>query len=106
MLNGKQKRYLRSLAVNIKPIAQIGKDGLGENTYKNKEKVIEIAYKTVNDAFNTHELIKLSVLKSCDLSLNEICVEICARCHCELVQTIGKTIVLYKRAREPKLLND
>ena len=95
MLNGKQKRYLRSLAVNIKPIAQIGKDGLDENTYK-----------TVNDAFNTHELIKLSVLKSCDLSLNEICVEICARCHCELVQTIGKTIVLYKRAREPKLLND
>ena len=95
MLNGKQKRYLRSLAVNIKPIAQIGKDGLGENTYK-----------TVNDAFNTHELIKRSVLKSCDLSLNEICVEICARCHCELVQTIGKTIVLYKRAREPKLLND
>ena len=95
MLNGKQKRYLRSLAVNIKPIAQIGKDGLGENTYK-----------TVNDAFNTHELIKLSVLKSCDLSLNEICVEICARCHCELVQTIGKTIVLYKRAREPNLLND
>ena len=95
MLNGKQKRYLRSLAVNIKPIAQIDKDGLGENTYK-----------TVNVAFNTHELIKLSVLKSCDLSLNEICVEICARCHCELVQTIGKTIVLYKRAREPKLLND
>ena len=66
----------------------------------------ENTYKTVNDAFNTHELIKLSVLKSCDLSLNEICVEICARCHCELVQTIGKTIVLYKRAREPKLLND
>ena len=95
MLTGKQKRYLRSLAVNIKPIAQIGKDWLSENTYK-----------TVNDAFNTHELIKLSVLKSCDLSLNEICVEICARCHCELVQTIGKTIVLYKRAREPKLLND
>lgn len=27
-MNGKQKRYLRSLAVNIKPIVQIGKSGL------------------------------------------------------------------------------
>lgn len=93
MLTGKQKRYLRSLANSIKPIGQIGKDGINRN-----------AYNSIDDFFNTHELIKISVLKTCDEKLEDIAKQICSNCSCELVQIIGKTIILYKKAKEPKIL--
>ena len=93
MLNGKQKRLLRGLANPIKPITQIGKDGLSMNFYK-----------SIEDAFNTHELIKVNILKTCELDPNLMAIEICANCHCEFVQKIGRTFVFYKKAKEPKII--
>ncbi|MBQ1318241.1 MAG: YhbY family RNA-binding protein, partial [Solobacterium sp.] len=46
MLTGKQKRYLRSLAETQPALFQIGKDGLSDNLIN-----------TVNNAFNTRELV-------------------------------------------------
>ena len=89
MLNGKQKRYLRSMAVNEKAIFQIGKDGLNENLYK-----------SLKEALAARELVKVSVLKSCETEMNEICVELCANSGAQLVQTIGRTVVLYKPSKE------
>ena len=89
MLNGKQKRYLRSMAVNEKAIFQIGKDGLNENLYK-----------SLKEALAARELVKVSVLKSCDLDMNEICVELCANSGAQLVQKIGRTVILYKPSKE------
>ena len=93
MLNGKQKRYLRSLANNERPIFQIGKDGISDN-------LIE----TIFDALIAKELIKVSVLKSCSADMNEIAVKICAGCSCELVQKIGRTLVFYKRTCENRII--
>ena len=93
MLNGKQRRYLRSLANELPSSFQIGKNGLSEDLYKG-----------LNESLRANELIKVSVLKTCDLTMNEIEVEICANCHCELVQQIGKTIVLYKRSKDNKII--
>lgn len=93
MLNGKQKRYLRALAVNENAIFQIGKDGLSENLYQ-----------SVREALKTRELVKISVLKTCETDMNEITVELCANTGAELVQKIGKTIVLYKRSKERKII--
>lgn len=93
MLTGKQKRYLRSLAVNIKPITQVGKEGVCEGLFS-----------SIDDAFNTHELIKINLLKTCESDLNEVAIEVCSNCSCELVQKIGKTLVFYKRAKEPKII--
>lgn len=89
MLTGKQKRYLRSLAVNEKAIFQIGKDGLSDNLYV-----------SLKQALKTRELVKVSVLKTCELDMNEIKIELCANTSSELVQTIGKTIVLYKQSKD------
>ena len=89
MLNGKQKRYLRSLANTIKPVFQIGKDGLNENVYE-----------SIKQALKSKELIKINVLKTCELSINEIIIDILANTNSELVQKIGKTIVLYKQSKE------
>ena len=93
MLTGKQKRYLRSLAVNEKAIFQIGKDGLNQNLYT-----------SLKEALKARELVKISVLKSCETEMNEVTVELCANTGAELVQVIGKTVVLYKRSRERKII--
>ena len=93
MLNGKQKRYLRAMAVNEKAICQIGKDGLDENLYK-----------AVKENLKARELVKISVLKSCELEMNEIAVELCANSGAELVQKIGRTLVLYKQSKDRLIL--
>lgn len=94
MLTGKQKRYLRSLAVNEKSLFQIGKDGLSENLYN-----------SLKEALKARELVKVNVLKTCEVDMNEISIELCAHTGCELVQKIGKTFVLYKRnIKEPKII--
>ncbi|MDO4197358.1 MAG: ribosome assembly RNA-binding protein YhbY [Erysipelotrichaceae bacterium] len=92
MLNGKQKRYLRSLAVNEKALFQIGKDEPTENTYR-----------SISECLKARELVKISILKTCELTMNELVVDLCAHTGAELVQTIGKTVVLYKPSRERKI---
>lgn len=94
MLTGKQKRYLRSLAVTEKAIFQIGKDGLSNNLFV-----------PIKEALKTRELIKISILKSCDVDIKEAASQLSTQTGSELVQTIGKTVVLYKRnTKEPKII--
>lgn len=93
MLNGKQKRYLRSLANKLPASFQIGKDGLSDNLLEG-----------ILEALIANELVKISILKTCSVPLNEIEIEICAYCGCELVQEIGKTILLYKRSKDNKII--
>lgn len=92
-LNGKQKRFLRAMANSIKAVVTIGKDGISDN-------VID----SINDYLDAHELIKISVLKTCDIELNEILIEVLRSTNSELVQTIGKTIILYKPSKERKII--
>lgn len=92
MLTGKQKSYLRSLANRINATFQVGKDGVNENM------VIDIL-----NYLNKHELMKVSVLQNCSQTKDEIAA-IFEAAEIEVVQIIGKTLVLYKyseNAKEP-----
>ncbi|GGG86546.1 ribosome assembly RNA-binding protein YhbY [Paenibacillus radicis (ex Gao et al. 2016)] len=91
MLTGKQKRHLRALAHHLQPIFQVGKGGTNEQLVRHIEEAIEV-----------RELIKLSVLNNCMDDPREIGAEVAKASGCELVQVIGKTIVLYKRSSEEK----
>lgn len=93
MLNGKQKQYLRSLAQTEKAIFQMGKDGLSDNYIEQ-----------INNALNARELVKISVLKTGPSDLKEVSFDLARLTKSEVVQIIGRTIVLYKKAREPKIL--
>ncbi len=93
MLTGKQKRYLRSLAVNEKALVQIGKDGITDNLVM-----------SIREALKSHELVKIAIHKGCELSINELVIDILANTQSDLVQTIGKTIVIYKPAKERKII--
>lgn len=89
MLTGKQKRYLRSLAVNEKALLQIGKEGLTENVIRSAKEILK-----------AKELLKVSILKSCEADSNEILIDLLASTGAEHVQSIGRNIVLYKQSKE------
>lgn len=93
MLNGKQKRYLRSLAQTERAIFQMGKDGLSDNYIEQ-----------ISNALAARELVKISVLKTGPSDLKEASFDLARLTKSEVVQIIGRTIVLYRQAKEPKIL--
>lgn len=93
-MTSKQRAYLKSLASTLDPIFQIGK---GSVTPEITEAILE--------SFNTRELIKIAVLKNCFDDPKEIANTIAERTHSQLVQVIGKKIVLYKPDKKnPKIV--
>ena len=83
-MTGKQKRYLRALAHPLKPVVNLGKQGLSQETRR------EIEVQLLD-----HELIKLKVLDSCPFTKKECADELSRAKSLEVVQVIGKTLVLY-----------
>jgi len=88
-MTSKQRAYLKSLSNNLEPLFFVGKSSLTPEFNK-----------AVNEAFNTHELIKLSVLKNCPDNPKELGITIAERTNSELVQVIGKKFILYKPFKE------
>ena len=93
MLTGKQKRYLRSLAHHLDPIFQVGKGGINDHLIRHIEEALE-----------ARELIKVSVLNNSQEEARDIAPELAEKSGAELVQVIGKTIVLYKESKENKTI--
>lgn len=87
----KQRAYLKGLAMNIDPILHIGKNSL------TPEMVSAVA-----ECLEARELIKLNVLKNCADDIKELAVVLAERTRSEVVQTIGRRIVLYKESKENK----
>ena len=90
-MTSKQRAYLKSLAMKMEPIIQIGKSSL------TPEGTAAIA-----EAFNTRELIKISVLKNCFDDPRQIAQMVAERTHSTVVQVIGKKFVLYKENKDKK----
>ena len=87
----KQRAYLKGLAMNLDPIFQIGKSSL---TPELTQAVLE--------ALEARELIKISVLKNCLDDSCDLAQTLAKRTHSEVVQVIGKKIVLYKESKDEK----
>ena len=90
-MNSKQRAYLRSLAMTMDPILQVGKSSL-------TPEVIE----AVREAIDARELIKISVLKNCDDDPRAIAEVMAERTRSEVVQVVGKKITLYKESKTQK----
>lgn len=90
-MTSKQRAYLKSLAMTMEPVFQIGKASLTpENT------------QAIREALDARELIKVSVLQNCLDDPKEIAQIVAERTHAQVVQVIGKKIVLYKEGKEQK----
>ena len=58
--------------------------------------------KSVDEALAARELIKLSVLQNCSDDPHELAATIAERTHSQVVQVIGKKIVLYREGKDDK----
>ena len=85
----KQRAYLKSLAMTMDPIFQIGKNSMTPELTK-----------AVAEALQARELIKISVLKSCADDPRELADMMAERTKSQVVQVIGKKIVLYKEGKD------
>ena len=91
MITSKQRAYLRSLAVNEPTSMQIGKGGVSENLIK-----------TVSDALEARELVKLSVLENCEYTAREVADALSEETASEVVAVLGRKLVLYRESEKHK----
>ncbi|CVI69878.1 RNA-binding protein YhbY [Clostridiales bacterium CHKCI001] len=88
-MTSKQRAYLKGLAMTMDPVFQIGKSSLTpENTA------------AIDEALEARELIKITVLKNCLDDGRAIAEVLAERTRSEVVQVIGKKIVLYRPAKK------
>ena len=90
-MTSKQRSYLKGLAMNIDPVFQIGKSSLTPEVTE-----------AVNEVLEARELVKISVLKNCLDEPGQIAAMLAERVHAEVVQVIGRKIVLYRESKENK----
>ena len=91
MLSGKQRATLRSAASKIDAIFQIGKGGVGD-----------AAVKSIGDALEARELVKITVLDNTDIDLRQTADELAARTGSEVVSVIGRRIILFRVSSRPE----
>ena len=92
-LTSKQRAYLRGLANTEEPILHAGKGGISDAMLKQAD-----------DALTARELIKGKVLETAPGSARETAEEIAAAVNAQVVQVVGRTLVLYrKNEKEPRI---
>ena len=91
MLNGKERALLRSEASRLDAIFQVGKGGVGD-----------AAVRSISDALEARELVKVSVLLNAGEDPRGTGEELAARCGAELVAMIGRKAILYRPSAKPE----
>ena len=88
MINTKQRATLKSYAQKLQSSFQVGKNG-----------VIPSLTEAIDSYLEVHEIVKLSVLDNCDVEPREAAEQLAGRTRAQVVQVIGRKIILF---REPK----
>ena len=90
-MTSKQRAYLKSLAMVMDPIFQLGKSSLTPEFTD-----------AVSEALEARELIKINVLQNCADDPKELAQIVAERTRSQVVQVVGKKITLYKEGKEDK----
>ena len=91
-LRGKQKRFLRAQANHLQPLFSVGKNGLTPAWLAQ-----------LSGALDKLELIKVSILQNADETTSEVKEYIESQSDIQVVQEIGRVLVLFKVAKDPEL---
>ena len=86
-MTSKQRSNLKSIGATLKPIAQVGKEGVSDNLLKG-----------LSDALEAHELIKINLLPASGEDEDALAAEIASALKAEVVIVIGRRAVLYRRS--------
>ena len=88
-MTGAERAVFRKEANGIEPILHIGKDDLTDAVVKQADEALE-----------ARELIKATVLRTCDTPVKAIAEELAKRTDAECIQVIGRRFVLYRKKKE------
>ncbi len=91
-LNHQQRRFLRTLAHGRKPTVMVGTAGLTDSVASE-----------IDGALEHHELLKIKLPSTHRLVRKQLAETICATTGANLVQIIGRIVVVYRPAHEPRL---
>lgn len=84
-LLGKERSRLRALAHELRPVVQVGRQGLTDGLVQE-----------VDAALSSHELIKIKIAPDGPLTARELEAELCRALSAASVQIIGHVLVLYR----------
>ena len=88
-MTSKRRAYLKGCAMTLDTILHIGKSGVTPEITQ-----------SVQEALEARELVKLNILKNCMYDIREIAETLADRTHSEVIQIIGRKIILFKEAKE------
>jgi len=92
-LTSKQRRHLRGLAHHLDPVVLVGAKGITDQVEK-----------AVTAELESHELIKVRIHRDAPVGTKIGGAELAEACGAELVQTIGRMAVLYRRReKDPEI---
>ena len=93
MLTGKQRRHLRGLGHDLKPIVQVGKGGVDDGLVA-----------AVAQALEDHELVKIKVGEAAKLDRHDAAEAIAHKTRSEVAQVLGNTVLLYRAHPEDPVI--
>ena len=86
-ITSKQRSKLKSLAMMMQPIAQIGKGGITDNVLK-----------TLSDALEARELIKVHILPNAEEDAYNLAENVAELLGAVPVAVIGRKAIFYRRS--------
>jgi RNA-binding protein len=92
-LPGKVIRHLRALGHHLDPVVQVGKEGITDAVVaQTKAQLL------------AHELVKVRISADAPIERKDAGTELASRAGATLAQTLGRTLLLYKRhPHKPKI---
>ena len=87
MFTSKQRAHLKSLASTMKPIAQVGKEGISENLVE-----------SLSQALEARELIKVTLLPAAGEDGDNLAANLAELLAAEIVAVIGRKAIFYRRS--------
>jgi RNA-binding protein len=90
-LTGAQRKYLRGMAHYLKPVVQMGKNGLTDPVLQ-----------SIDKALSDHELIKVRIADPGDGRKRELSHDIAERTGSEWVGMVGFVVTLYRQQEDPE----
>jgi RNA-binding protein len=89
-LDQARKKQLRSIGHGLKPVVAVSERGLSEGVGLELERALE-----------DHELIKVKLALGDPGARRELAQTLCAQHRAELVQAVGKIVLIYRAAQRP-----
>ena len=84
-ISSKERAELRAQAHHLSPLVHVGHQGL-----------TDALFQALDDALRTHELVKVALAKTTDVSAKDASHAIAEKLRADVVQTIGRTCTLYR----------